>query len=67
MQDNLPSKEYKDLFKKGSYSENHGCQSTMTLEGRWSNSPYRVWSVQRILCVGTIFQILYSPIKLRPL
>lgn len=26
----------------------------MTLKSRWSNSPYRVESVQRILCVGTI-------------
>ena len=29
----------------------------MTLKSRWSNSPYRVESVQRILCVGTIFQV----------
>lgn len=32
----------------------------MTLESRWSNSPYRVGSVQRILCVGTIFPSLIS-------
>lgn len=30
----------------------------MTLKSRWSNSPYRVESVQRILCVGTIVSVL---------
>lgn len=33
----------------------HVCQPPMTLKSRWSNSPYKVKSVQRILYVGTIF------------
>ena len=53
MQDNLSNKEYKDPFKD-SQSDNRGCQTTITLEGWWSNSPYRVQSGPRGLHMDTI-------------